>query len=380
MPPAIFACSKAVGSLILQPIWPLIKLVLVAVIGLALVDLILFRTGLYATWIEPYSSAGSVVGSTMLIKRETKTDSRNILVLGNSTIGEGFSGPLADQAAGRPDLHFINAGVAGSTPRIWYYLLRELDPNCRRYAAVALMVNYDPTVDQEDRGNYAADTSYLQPLLRFTDFSEYSESFSNPNERERARRAIALPMQALHEDITALLRSPLQRFRDSGRGRRLWMEASINYPGRDQRLPDLDIDVAAGKPRNWGGVPASTKTALEGYFRGLRQHASEQTIAANNAYVDRWIGSIAECYHAAGGKVFVFSMSRGPWHELLVPAPQIGGAVADLTRRGLIEPLPAANFVPLEQPRYFFDTLHMNHDGRERFSRLLAAQIAARMH
>ena len=366
--------------MILQRIWPLIKLVLVAFVGLAVIDLIAFRTGLYASWIEPNSSAGSVVGSTMLIKRETKADSSNILVLGNSKIGEGFSGRLADQASGRPDLHFINGAVAGSTPRIWYYLLRELDPGCNRYAAVAMMVDYDPTTNQEDMGNYAADTNYLQPLLRFTDFSEYAASFTKPTERERARRAVALPMQALHDDITSLLRSPLHRFHDTGRSRRLWMDASISYAGREQRLPDLEIDVAAGMPRNWDGVSESTKPQLESYFRGLRQHASEQTIAANNAYVERWVGAIAQCYHAAGGKVFVFSVPRGPWHELLVPAPKIGGAVADLAKRGLIEPLPGVTFVPLEQPQYFFDHLHMNHDGRERFSRLLAMQIASRMH
>lgn len=365
--------------MILQRIWPLIKLVLVTVVGLVVIDLVVFRTGLYAGWIEPDSSAGSVVGSTMLIKRETRADASNILVLGNSTIGEGFSGPLADQASKRPDLHFINGAVAGSTPRIWYYLLRELDPGCNRYAAVAMMVDYDPTTNQEDMGNYAADTNYLQPLLRFTDFSEYSESFTEPAERERARRAVALPMQALHDDITALLRSPLQRFRHTGRSRRLWMDASVNYPGRDQRLPDLDIDVAAAAPRSWDGVAESTKPALEGYFRGLRQHASAQTIAANNAYLERWIGAISQCYHAAGGKVFVFSMTRGPWHELLVPPPEIGGAIADLANRDLIDPLPPATFVALEQPQYFFDQLHMNHAGRERFSRLLATQIASRM-
>lgn len=365
--------------MILQRIWPLLKLVLVAFVGLLLIDVILFRTGLYATWIEPNSSAGSVVGATMLIKRETRVDTHNVLILGNSKIGEGFSASLADQASGRADLHFVNGAVAGSTPRIWYYLLRELDPECNRYAAVAMMVDYDPATNQDDMGNYAADTNYLQPLLRFTDFSEYSSSFTKPDERERARRAIALPMQALHDDVSALLRSPFQRFRDTGHNRRLWMDSAVAYGGHDERLPDLAVDVATGMPRNWTGVPAANQPGLEAYFRGTRQNASAQTIAANNVYIERWIGSIAQCYRAAGGKVFVFSMSRGPWHELLVPAPEIGGALADLAKRGLVEPLPAATFVPLEQPKFFFDTLHMNHGGREVFSRLLATQLASRM-
>lgn len=365
--------------MIIERIWPLIKLVLVALVGLALVDLLVFRSGIYATWIEPNSSAGSVVGSTMLINRETKTNAHNILVLGNSKIGEGFSATLANQASARPDLHFVNGAVAGSTPRIWYYLLREVDPDCNRYAAIAMMVDYDPTLNQEDMGNYAADTNYLQPLLRITDFYEYAASFTNPVQQERARRAVMLPLQALHDDASSLLQSPLRRFRDSGRNRRLWMDAVAVYGGHEERLPDLDIDVSAGMPRNWVGIPESTKPSLDGYFRGLHQRANEQTMAANNAYVERWVGTIAECYRAAGGKVFVFSVPRGPWHQLLVPAPEPGGAIADLANRGLIEPLSGEAFLSLEQPKFFFDHLHMNHDGREGFSRLLATEIVSRL-
>lgn len=366
--------------MILQRIWPLLKLVLIAFVGLLLIDVLLFRTGLYATWIEPNSSAGSVVSATMLIKRESRADARNILVLGNSRVGEGFSAALADKASGRPDVHFINGAVAGSTQRVWYYLLREVDPTCSRYAAVAIMVDYDPTTNQLDMVNSAGDTSYLQPLLRFNDFTEYAQSFSDPDQQERARRAIALPMQALHNDITASLRSPLRRFRDTGHRRRLWMDSAVDYPGRNERLPELDIDVAVGLPRTWAGVPDSTKPTLEAYFHGIHERANAAITATNNTYMERWIGAIAQCYRAAGGKVFVFSIPRGPWHELLVPAPDIGGAVADLAKRGMIEPLPAATFVPLEKPQFFFDQLHMNHDGRERFSRLLATQIASRMH
>ncbi len=363
--------------MILQRIWPLLKLVLVALVGLALIDMLVFRTGWYSTWIEPNSSAGSVVGATLLIKKETRSDARNVLVLGNSKIGEGFSASIADQSSSRPDLHFVNGSVAGSTPRIWYYLLREVDPGCNRYAAIAMMVDYDPTINQEDMGNYAADTNYLQPLLRFTDFSDYAASFTSPEQRERARRAVMLPMQALHEDISSLLSSPMQRFRDSGSNRQLWMDAVAVYGGHDERLPDLDIDVSTGMPRNWDGLPESTKPALDGYFRGLHQRANEQTIVANSAYVERWIGAIAQCYRAAGGKVFVFSVPRGPWHQLLVPPPELGGAVADLANRGLVEVLPGDAFVSLEQPQFFFDRLHMNHDGREEFSRLMAAEIAS---
>ena len=106
-----------------------------------LVDLSLFRSGLYYRWAEPDSTAGSVVRAQMTIRHDYEPDRRNVLVLGNSRIGEGFSALLADAASGNDDLHFINGSIAGTTPRVWYYLLRAIDPDANRFSAIALMVD-----------------------------------------------------------------------------------------------------------------------------------------------------------------------------------------------------------------------------------------------
>lgn len=78
--------------------------------------------------------------------------------------------------------------------------------------------------------------------------------------------------------------------------------------------------------------------------------------------------------------VIVFSMPRGPFHQQMVGAPEPRGAVAALSAAGKIIALPGNTFVELEQPRYFFDTLHLNRVGRERFSQSLAAHIAPLVH
>jgi len=51
--------------------------------------------------------------------------------------------------------------------------------------------------------------------------------------------------------------------------------------------------------------------------------------------------------------------------------------VADLIAAGTLMALPGDSFADLEQPRYFFDSLHMNRAGRERFSPRLAQFVAA---
>ncbi len=109
-------------------------------------------------------------------------------------------------------------------------------------------------------------------------------------------------MQALHSDISALLRSPFQRFRSAGHGRRLCMDGAINYGGREERLPDLDIDAVTGAPRNWDGVEDATKPGLEAYFQIFRERASEPIIESNDAYIEHWVGAIARPTSPALGK------------------------------------------------------------------------------
>jgi len=127
----------------LRPLLPLIRLCAATAACLLLVDALLFRSGAYYDWIKPTSTAGSVVGATKLIARYFEPARRNVLVLGNSQIAEGFWASEADAATAGTGLHFLNGAIAGTDPRVWYYLLRRVDPHADRFAAIALMVDYD---------------------------------------------------------------------------------------------------------------------------------------------------------------------------------------------------------------------------------------------
>lgn len=361
-----------------RPLAPLLKLVAAALAALLLVDASLFRSGLYYRWAEPDSTAGSVVRTLTTIKRDYEPGRKNVLVLGNSRIGEGFSALRADEAGGRDDLHFVNGAVAGTTPRLWYYMLRELDPHTDRFAAIALMVDYDAAETRLDMTNYSLDTPYAASLLRLSDLPDYPSSFTDPEQRERARRGILLPLQAMREDVLNLLAHPIQRrhvVRSTRRNAAYW---NSHYPGRDERLPALQLDDA-GMPLDWG-ADATVRTKLDAYFHELRQPPPESLQSANTAYLREWLERIAQRYAAHAVPVFVFVVPRGPWHGSRAAVPQPHGAVAELASRGEVVPLPGDAFVSLEQPQFFFDAWHMNRDGREHFSRLFAQQIAARVH
>ncbi len=301
--------------MLLRSLAPLLKLCAASLIALLIVDATVFRSGWYFRLAAPESTAGSVINDLRAIRKFYVPGRKNILVLGNSQIGEGFSARIADATSGRDDLHFINGSDAGTTPRVWYYLLRKVDPDAKRFAAIALMVDYDVGANRIDMNNYLADTNYLLPLLRLSDLQDYPASFTNADERERARRAIVLPLQAFGKDIRGLFADPGDRFHDLRRYRKDWLNDVAAYGGRDLRLPALAIDAATGMPSDFSPLDSGTKARVEDYFRTLHEPAPESTQEANSAYLREWLGRIALRYAGTNIPVIVFVVPRGPWHR-----------------------------------------------------------------
>ena len=69
---------------------------------------------------------------------------------------------------------FASIALGGTTPRIWYYALRAVDPSARNYAAIVI-----PTDDynEPDRYDYQSeretDLHYLIARLRLRDLAEF---------------------------------------------------------------------------------------------------------------------------------------------------------------------------------------------------------------
>jgi hypothetical protein len=181
-------------------------------------------------------------------------------------------------------------------------------------------------------------------------------------------------------DLLDFIAHPLKRRHETVQGRRNWIAATAAYPGHQEALPDLPVNDSTGMPSDWGADEASLKPRLEPYFRGLRLPADASVLEANFDYEREWVGRIAARYREKGVPVIVFSVPRGPWHGTLAHSPQPNRALLDLSRDGSIQLLPGDAFVQFEQPQFFFDTLHMNHTGREAFSTLFAQKIAPFVH
>ncbi|HZW51965.1 MAG TPA: hypothetical protein VFF05_08890, partial [Rudaea sp.] len=81
---------------------PLLQLALAIASLVVVFDMLVFRSGVYAPLIEFESTAGSVVTATRAIDTYFDPARRNVLVLGDSKVGQGFSALLADASSARP--------------------------------------------------------------------------------------------------------------------------------------------------------------------------------------------------------------------------------------------------------------------------------------
>ncbi|WP_395680353.1 hypothetical protein [Dokdonella sp.] len=356
----------------------LLRLVGVGIAIVASFDAVVFRSGWYARWLEPESVAGATRSTVRRIEATTLPGRRNILVIGNSKVGEGLSTVLADSAVSTHGLHFVAGAIPGSDVRIWYYLLREIDPDARRFRAIVLAPPLAVDEDLAKMADHAADIAYLTTLLRLGDIASFPSSFEDPILRDRASRAILFPAQPLRRDVATFLWAPALRYAKVKDSEANGVANYLRYPGRSQAFPDLPIDPATRAPSRWDGIDDPTRQGLlDHYFRWLHARPAPDVVASNDRYYRHWLGLLVERYRGTGVPLILFEAPRGPWHGSEVPAAEPNGAIADLIASGDVLALPGSTFVDIERPHNFFDFQHMNRAGRELFTARLAQRIEA---
>jgi hypothetical protein len=359
-----------------EPIRSLLKLMAVGVLTLLAVDFLVFRTGMYFRLVEPESTAGTLMMTRLAAVSAYRPEARNIVVIGDSRIGEGFSSRIANQIGEAHGINFIHLGVAGSTPRVWKYSLQTTEQRTGRFAAVVLMAtSFQDTSPFEDLAERVLDISYLMPILRTVDTFEFVTSFSSGGARRQALRAFVFPAVAMQNDVRKFFWSPVARIEKAivwSNGFPGWF---YDYPGRPERLPDISQATLAAAVDDPTVVPASLRDGLVAYLRAARNRPTAEQIEKTAAYRSRWFGRIAEYFQSRGTPVFVVQIPRGPFHQTLVGNNPAQGALAELSRAEKLTLLATTPFLDLEEPQFFFDFLHLNQAGRLAFSQRLAEAL-----
>lgn len=331
---------------------------------------ILYRSGGYFAIAEPESNAGAVFNALLLLDRHYRPGVRTVLVLGDSRVAEGFSGPLARADS---DIDFISLSIPGSTPRTWHYLLREVNRRGCRYEAVLIGVFYRPIGSQ--LADWPLAPNQDAALLGLRDALDYPASFSSAAMQARARQSVWFPAASMRQDTQALLAAPVSRWQKLGTTRSGYIDYVPQYPGREEQMPPLVFD-GAGAVVDWGPASVAQRALVEGLIAEREAPIDAAILAANRAYLSTWLGAIARLAQDQGARAIAFPLPRGPYPEIF-GTPIDAGLVHTVASVPGLTALPADLLQALEQPANFFDGMHVNRAGRERMSAVVGGQTRA---
>ena len=345
---------------------------LAALVLLFGLDALLFRTHFYTSILEPDSSAGLL--ELVLWREKTaqqKAGDNLVVTLGNSRMG--FMPRIVDQLPRQTGYAIRTAGVAGSDPRTWYYLMRDLDPTANRYRAIVFGVD---DYDDEDQAFHPDDDiralHYCVARLRLGDTIEFARSFHSRDVQWEAFRGALLKGIALQSDLQAFLSHPLKRLAYIQLCHRSWPDWTYDYVESPRNMVGLQIDWSTLKATYPPEMTGEQKDTVHGWL--LHETYPQDGRLAH--FFGAWLGRIADRYRASRTKIIFVRLPRGPLVRPDYLAKKRSHTIRDLASRPNVILADEHLFDVLEHPEFFKDAMHMNRDGVEKFSTMLADEVA----
>lgn len=333
------------------------------------VDGAIFHTGMYVSILAPGSYAGRVERITMAEKKRNPSGLKEVLVLGDSRIAEGFSATLANELGSGAGLKFVSLAEPAASANTWYYMIREVDPTKRRYSAIIVPygLGYEPNSADPLR------ISMTAPLLRYGDAFHFASGFQRWSGRFRAFAASVLRGSAYQDDVVDLLSHPIARIMNIRQADK--PPSGSEYKGRDYDLVGTSYDASTGQVTF---APKLTEAQKAAFRKSLIQPSQSDTEYSLKLQRD-WIPRIMNRYSDSPTAIVLTPLPRGPFLELggfskgyesILPS-----SVTDRTTFSL----PGQTFKFLEKPEYYFDAFHLNAKGRQKFTETLVSELLGRL-
>jgi hypothetical protein len=333
------------------------------------VDGAIFHSGLYVSMLAPSSYAGRIWRITRAEKDRAPSGLKEVLVLGDSRIAEGFSATLANELGSPSGFKFVSLAEPAASANTWYYMVREVDPTARRYAAIVIPygIGYEPNKADALR------ISMTASLLRYGDCFHFASGFQRWSGRFRAFIACILRGSAYQDDVADLLAHPVARMTSIRQADE--MHSGPEYKGRDYDLVGTSYDAATGQVTF---APKLTEAQKSAFRRSLIQPSQSDTEYSLKLQRD-WIPRIMNRYSHSPTAIVLTPLPRGPFLELggfsrgyesILPS-----SVIETTRFSL----PGHTFDFLEKPENYFDAFHLNAKGRQKFTEMLVSEVLGRL-
>ena len=338
---------------------------LLGIVAFICVDGAIFHSGLYVSILAPSSYAGRVERLTLAEKKRAPSGMKEVLVLGDSRIAEGFSATLANELGSVAGLKFVSLGDPAASANTWYYMVREVDPTRQRYSAIIVPygLGYEPDSADPLR------ISMTAPLLRYGDAFHFASGFQRWSGRFRAFVACILRGSAYQDDVVDFLSHPVARIMNIQQADK--PHSGSEYKGRDYDLVGTSYDAST---RQVTFAPKLTEAQRLAFRKSLIQPSQSDTEYSLKLQRD-WIPRIMNRYSDSPTAIVLTPLPRGPFLEL-------GGfskGYESVLPTSVIErtsfSLPEHTFEFLEKPEYYFDAFHLNAKGRQKFTETLVSEL-----
>ena len=343
--------------------------ILATLIFFAGLEGILFHTRLYPSLIEPDSTAGAMETQLNNEIKRAKTTHNQVLAVGHSRMA--LLPRIANDMQPATGYRFASIGIGGTTPRCWYYELREVDPTARRYSAIVIPSDdYDEPDNYENFNDRDLDIRYLISRLRLSDIPEFPLSFDEYKLKWVAFADILFKGYVFKRDFLEFLAHPkarLAKVSQNDRDSHTWF---YDYVGPEHSLAGLQIDwqhKVAHYPASF--TPDQRKLIEDVLFGAWPPDTGQFT-----RYLQRWYGRIINHYRGSGTKLIFLRVPRAPMPPPEHP-PKLNSTIRQIASEPDVIVLNEHLFDPLERTDLFADPIHLNAKGLDQFSRILAAEV-----
>jgi hypothetical protein len=333
------------------------------------VDGAIFHSGLYVSILAPSSYAGRVAKITRSERERASSGLKEVLVLGDSRIAEGFSASLANELGSAAGLKFVSLAEPAASANTWYYMVREVDPTARRYSAI--IVPYG--IGYEPNGADPLRITMTAPLLRYGDCFHFASGFQRWSGRFRAFIACILRGSAYQDDVVDLFSHPVTRIRSIQQADT--KHSRSEYKGRNYDLVGTSYDASTGQVRF---APKLTEPQRLAFRKSLIQPSQSDTEYSLKLQRD-WVPRILNRYSHSPTAIVLTPLPRGPFLELGGFAKGYESVLPSSVIQRTTFSLPGHTFDFLEKPEYYFDAFHLNAKGRQRFTETLVSELMGRL-
>ena len=347
---------------------------LAALVLLFVADALLFRTPYYKRLVEPYSSTGLV---ELIIHKERlhQTNGGNpVLTMGDSRFA--YAPRLANERTFKTGYTFFDGGVAGSSPRVLYYMLRDIDPKARAYRAIVFGVDdYDDEDTWQEHSEDDRVMRFLAARLRIRDAYQLASSFQAWPLRWEAFLTTLLKGPIYQKDLQAFLLHPGERIAWAKLAWDHYDEWTNAYVETDRSMAGVSVDwtnMTATYPP-WADADQGIHEEFQ--IRYLRPIVPQTGHLAE--YRRLWFGRIIDRYAHSPTRILFLRLPRGPVVRPESLKVKAGSVIREFARTNPhVLVCDEHAFDSLERPELFKDGLHLNREGIVRFSPLMAEEIA----